>query len=122
MSVYEQASARPWDIAAIQRTGYFRVSYGAGLQCWCDGGYSCQTELREGVIMNDRLFCRRCRILMTAADQRGYAILDLHDPDHIRPYAIIKGQEYEINGYTVNIEPGQAPYSICVKTVGHLLD
>ena len=122
MRVYEPNPIRPWELAEEQRTGYFRISNGAGLHGWCDGGIAAHAELREGVAMNDRLFCRRCRLLLTIAERRGYTILDLHDPECFRPYAIIKGQTYEINGYTISIEPGQKPVSLTVTTMGHLLD
>ena len=110
MRVYEPDPVRPWELAEEQRTDYFRISNGAGLQGWCDGGIACHVNLREGVAMNDRLFCHKCRLLLAIAEMRGYTILDLHDPEHFRPYAIIKGQTYEINGYTVTVEPGQKPF------------
>ena len=122
MRVYEPDPVRPWELAQEQRTGYFRISNGAGLRGWCDGGIAAHAELREGVAMSDRLFCRKCRLLLAVADNRGYAILDLHDPERFRPYAIIKGETYEINGYTVSVEPGQKPFCLTITTKGHLLD
>ena len=122
MRVYEPDPTRPWEVAREQRADYFCLVYGAGLQGWCDGGIACHVNLRNGVAMNDRLFCRKCRLLLALADRRGYAILDLHDPEHFRSYAIVKGREYEINGYTVSVENGQELFSLTITTTGHLLD
>ena len=123
MRVYEPNPTRPWEISPYQRTGYFHRFYGAGLSGYADGGIACHVEISgAGVAMNDGLFCRKCRLLLAVAEKRGFAILDLHDPEHIRPYAILKGQEYEINGYTVSIEKGEEPFSLAIKTTGHLLD
>ena len=121
MRVYEPDPVRAWELAEEQRTDYFRISDGAGLRGWCDGGIATHAELREGVAMNDGLFCRKCRLLLAVAKRRGYTILDLHDPERFRPYAIIKGQTYEINGYTVSVEPGQKPFSLIISIKGHLL-
>lgn len=123
MRVYEPEPTHPWEINAYQRTGYFQIIRGAGVQGYRNGGLSCHVDLpRAGVAMDDGLFCRRCRLLLSVAEKRGFAILDLHDPEHIRPYAIITGQKYEINGYTVNIEKGQESFGIAINTIGHLLD
>ena len=123
MSMYDPDPERQWLLNANQRTGYFRFFRGAGLNGYVDGGIACHVDISgAGVAMEDGLFCRKCRLLLAVAEKRGFAILDLHDPEHIRPYAIIKGQEYEINGYTVSIEKGREPFSITINTVGHLLD
>ena len=123
MRIYEPEPTRPWEINTYQRTGYFQIISGAGVQGYRNGGLSCHVDLpRAGVTMDDGLFCRRCRLLLAVAEKRGFAILDLHDSEHIRPYAIIKGQEYEINGYTVSIEKGRDPFGITINTIGHLLD
>lgn len=123
MRIYDPDPERPWLLNANQRTGYFHFFIGAGLSGYVDGGLACHVDLpRAGVAMNDGLFCRKCRLLLAVAEKRGFAILDLHDPEHIRPYAMIKGQEYEINGYTVNIEKGRLPFSLTVNVAGHLFD
>ena len=72
--------------------------------------------------MDDRLFCRKCRLLLAVAERRGYNIFDLHDAERFRLYAVIKGQTYEINGYTVSTELGQKQFSLVITTKGHLLD
>ena len=122
MRVYEPDPTRPWEIAQEQRTDYFCLIYGAGLQGWCDGGIACHVNLRNGVAMNDRLFCRKCRLRLTVTGRCGFVILDLHDPEHIRPYAIAKGHDYEINGYSVSIEKGEEPMSLFITTKGHLIE
>ena len=121
MRVYEPDPTRPWEIAREQRMDYFCLVYGAGLQGWCDGGIACHVNLRNGVAMNDRLFCRKCRLPLALADRRGYVILALHDPECFQPYAIEKGWEYEINNYTVKIEKGDEPMSLSITTTGHLI-
>ena len=123
MRIYDPDPERLWLLNTNQRTGYFRWFRGAGLSGYVDGGLACHIDLpRAGVAMNDGLFCRKCRLLLAVAEKRGFAILDLHDPEHIRPYAMIKGQEYEINGYTVNIKSGRELFSLTVNVTGHLLD
>ena len=123
MRIYDPDPERPWLLNVNQRTGYFRWFRGAGLSGYIDCGIACHVDLpRAGVAMDDGLFCRRCRLLLAIAEKRGFTIVDLHDPEYLRPYAIIKGQEYEINGYTVNIQKGDLPFSITINTIGHLFD
>lgn len=122
MQVYEYAlySSRT---AVIPRTGYMRISHCAGLTTFTNAGYDCTVDLpRVGEVMNNELFCRKCRFYLSAANGKGYALLDLHDPNDIRPHVVAGGMEYEINGYTITIEKGNLPFSLKVKVVGHLLD
>ena len=93
------------ELSVEPRTGVFRLVVGAGVSGCSIGGEECQVRLPQaGVAMNDRLFCRKHRILLTVADGRGYALLDLHEAGKAIPYVVAKGVEYEINGYTVSVE------------------
>lgn len=83
------------------RTGFMRLSIGAGVQVCMDAGHSASVILpdkREPI--NNTLYCRSCRSLLKAAGTKGYVLLDLHDPDTIAAYPTRIGTECEINGYT----------------------
>lgn len=105
------------ELCVEPQMGVFRLVAGAGVSGCSIGGGACEVQLPQaGVAMNDRLFCRRHRLMLAVADGRGYALLDLHEAGRVIPYVVAKGVEYEIGGYEVKIERGQAPFSISVKT------
>ena len=120
MRVYEPNPTRPWEISAHQRTGYFYLYRGAGLSGYTNGGLSSHVDLPQvGEAMNNELFCRKCRLMLSMADGKGYALLDLHNPNSMRPYVIAKGQTYVINGYSVSITKGQKALSLAIDVSGH---
>ena len=93
------------ELAVEPRMGVFRLVVGAGVSGCSIGGDLCEVRLPQaGVAMNDRLFCRKHRLMLAVADGRGYALLDLHEAGKAIPYVVAKGVEYEINSYTVNVE------------------
>lgn len=83
------------------RTGFMRLSYGAGVQVRMDAGRSASVILPDKQEpINYALYCRSCRALLEAAGAKGYALLDLHDPGAIVAYPTTVGTECAINGYT----------------------
>lgn len=106
------------ELSVEPRTGIFRLVVGAGVSGCSIGGEECDVTLPPaGVAMNDRLFCRKHRLMLAVADGRGYALLDLHEAGKAIPYVVAKGIEYEINGYTVSVEQDGRLFglTVCVK-------
>ena len=82
------------------RTGFMRLSYGAGVQVCMDAGRSASVILPEQQEpINYALYCRSCRALLEAVGTKGYALLDLHDAGLIVAYPTTVGTECTINGY-----------------------
>ena len=50
------------------------------------------------------LYCRECRKILTRAGRSGCVLLDLHDFDARKAYAIRRGADYSINGFSVEID------------------
>ena len=93
------------ELSVEPRTGVFHLVVGAGVSGCSIGGQSCEVTLPQvGVAMNDRLFCRKHRLLLATAEGRGYALLDLHEAGKAVPYVVVGGVKHEINGYPVRIE------------------
>ena len=92
------------ELAVEPRMGVFRLVVGAGVSGCSIGGDLCEVRLPQaGVAMNDRLFCRKHRLMLAVAEGRGYALLDLHEACKAIPYVVAKGVGYEINGYSVSV-------------------
>ena len=104
------------ELSVEPRVGVFRLVVGAGVSGCSIGGEECKVQLPQaGVAMNDRLFCRKHRLMLAVANGRGYALLDLHEAGRAIPYVVAKGVEYEINEYTVEIEKGSRPFGWIVS-------
>lgn len=71
------------------------------------------TLSKEGVYISPNLFCHDCRAKIGDVIEAqnlyttGYVLADLHNLRDIRIYAIADGEEYEIQGYTVEIAQNQ---------------
>lgn len=86
------------------RTGFMRLSYGAGVQVCMDAGRSASAILPDKVDpMDYSLYCRSCRTLLSEAGAHGYVIVDLHDADTLAAYPARVGTECVINGYAVSV-------------------
>lgn len=86
------------------RTGVASFSCAAGVEVVMDAGRSASVILPGDLErMDNSLYCRSCRALLSAAGTRGYVLLDLHDPDTITAYPVREGTECVINGYTVTV-------------------
>lgn len=106
------------ELSAEPRTGVFRLVVGAGVSGCSIGGEGCEVQLPQaGVAMNDRLFCRKHRLMLAVANGRGFALLDLHEPGRVIPYVVANGVGYEINGYSVSVEKNNQLFglTICVE-------
>ena len=92
------------ELSVELRMGVFRLVAGAGVNGCSIGGQSCEVTLPQaGVSMNDRLFCRKHRVMLAVAEGRGYALLDLHEAGRAIPYVVANGVEYEISGYSISV-------------------
>ena len=54
--------------------------------------------------INYTLYCHECRKVLTRAGRSGCVLLDLHDFDARKAYAIRRGANYSINGFSVKID------------------
>jgi len=96
------------ELSVEPRTGVFRLVAGAGVSGCSIGGDLCEVRLPQaGVAMDDRLFCRKHRLMLAVAEGRGYALLDLHEAGKAIPYVVANGVEYEINGYSVSVSKAE---------------
>jgi len=104
------------ELSIEPRMGVFRLVVGGGVSGCSIGGDLCEVRLPQaGVAMNDRLLCRKHRLLLAVADGRGYAIMDLHEAGKVIPYVVAKGAEYEINGYAVSVEKDGRPFGLSIR-------
>jgi len=75
------------------RTGFMRLSYGAGVQVCMDAGRSASVILpnKQGPI-NYALYCRSCRALLETVGTKGYALLVTSTPPK-RWQSTLRGRE-----------------------------
>ena len=107
MQVYEPHPYLVGEIAEEQTTGYMGLSMSAGIMMYTNPGRSCRATLPENnEKMKESLYCGACRAVLSAAATKGYVLVDMYDPEHIRAYPIANGKEYSIRGYKASIAVG----------------
>ena len=103
MEVYIADPSSPDGINKTQ-TGVASFFRAAGVEVFMDVGRSASVILPDNLErMNYGLYCRNCRALLSAAGTRGYALLDLHDPNAMAVYPAREGTECIINGYMTTV-------------------
>ena len=105
LRVYEPHPIHAFELAEDQSGGYARLVAGAGLVVICDTTtHTASVTMPEEMgKINEDLFCRGCRSLLTAADAEGYAIISSYASEPLGVYAVKEGAMYEIRDYAVTI-------------------
>ena len=94
------------DPREAQCSGTFNFLPCAGLMAIRDNDFhTCQVILpKERGLINPAHFCKECRLLLAGAGLEGYAVIDLHDPDHKLAYPVRKGADEVIRDYRVCVD------------------
>ncbi len=119
LAVYEPHPVKAAELSEHQSSGCLALSSENGLFMVRDP-YAHETIVSlpiDNAPMNRRVFCRKCRRLLSAAAERGYVFLDLYHPDAPLVYPVKNGLCCEMRCYTVqaSLDESTKEYRVVVR-------
>lgn len=123
MRVFDYRPESSLELSERQQTGTFSFLYIDGeVSAYRDtcNQSSHATLPVELPSMKKRLFCQKCRALLSSANSSGYVLVDLYDLDAIQIFPISAGDKYEIRNYSVAITNHNETGQLSVDIMGHL--